>query len=271
MPDSSEWTASVGQAWRDALPGLEATLAPFNSVLADTLRLGGATHVVDVGCGGGGLTRYLAQAAGPNTRVTGIDISRAMIQVARQSEPSDTVEFVCADATHHKLAGAPADRLTSRFGVMFFDDEAKAFANLRSWLATDGRFAFAVWGPMDANPWMDVVRQEIARELSLPPSDPGQPGAVRYADPNRLLQVLQTAGFESSTVTDWTGSLQLGGGLAAPDAARFGLRAFWGDCVSEGSPIYTRIAERLTARLREHERYGRVEMAAHALIFSGAA
>lgn len=271
MPGSSEWSAAVGQAWCDALPGLEATLAPLNPVLADALALAGASHVVDVGCGGGGFVRYLDEATGADTQITGIDISDAMIAQARRAGTSAGVRFVCADASRPVWDEPRADRLTSRFGVMFFEDEAKAFANMRSWLAPGGRFAFAVWGPMEANPWMHVVRQAVGAALPLPPFDPGQPGAVRYGEPERLVAQLRRAGFSGLEVTPWAGHLQLGGGLGARDAARFGLDAFWADRVPAGGRLHQRIAARLEQDLRPFEEDGRVDMAALAFVVSGSA
>lgn len=56
----------------------------------------------------------------------------------------------------------PYDRLVSRLGVMFFGCAPAAFANLRRWLVPGGRLGFAVWGPVEDNPWAAAARAAVA-------------------------------------------------------------------------------------------------------------
>ena len=113
----------------------------------------------------------------------------------------------------------PYDRLVSRFGIMFFDDSLAAFGNLIRWLAPGGRFAFAVWGRLDQNPWMTSIRQVVAEIIDLPTPDPEAPGPFRYGEADKLLTLLDRAGFGNPDVSDWRGVLPIGGGLPAAEAA----------------------------------------------------
>jgi SAM-dependent methyltransferase len=92
----------------------------------------------------------------PGSVVHGFDLSPALIELARSRKRSDerAFAFEIADMATAPAPEEPYDRLFSRFGIMFFDDPLAAFANLVRWLASGGRFAFAVWGPPAENPWM---------------------------------------------------------------------------------------------------------------------
>ena len=61
-------------------------------------------------------------------------IAAARARAEREGSPAD---FICADAQSHAFEPASFDTIVSRFGVMFFDDPVRAFANLRR--AADGR------------------------------------------------------------------------------------------------------------------------------------
>ncbi|MEL7232427.1 MAG: class I SAM-dependent methyltransferase, partial [Pseudomonadota bacterium] len=145
-----------------------------------------------------------------------------------------------------------------------------AFQNLRSWLKPDGRFAFAVWGAPANNPWMGIVRETVAQFIDLPQPEPDQPGPFRYADAEAFVALLTSAGFHKVKVQTWSGRLQLGGGLPAPDAADFGLSAFSiGQKLKPDSPERSQALEQLSNALSDHEKAGVVSMQAEVHIVTG--
>jgi SAM-dependent methyltransferase len=62
------------------------------------VRIGTATSILDVGCGGGAVARSIARAH-PAARVVGIDIEETSIAAARGGENPPNLTFVCGDAT----------------------------------------------------------------------------------------------------------------------------------------------------------------------------
>jgi SAM-dependent methyltransferase len=98
---------------------------------------------------------------------------------------------------------------------MFFDDPPAAFASLVRWLVPSGRFTFAVWGHPAENPWMTSVREVAAEVIDVPQPDPEAPGLFRYAEADKLLTLLDRAGFGELDMADWRGALLIGGGLRA--------------------------------------------------------
>lgn len=272
-PAASDWAAARGEKWRSQLAGMEATLAPVDEPLIRALRLDAPASIAEIGCGGGGTTLEISRRAPAGSVVHGFDISPALIEVARTRLESTerAIRFEIADVAT-TAPEQPYDRLVSRFGVMFFDDPPAAFANLSRWLAPDGRFAFAVWGPLAENPWMTHLREVVREIIDVPPSDPTAPGPFRYAEAGPLLRLLEGAGFGDLAVCDWRGTLPVGGELEAADAADFALAAFssFGELLAAaGDEAQAAAREALTARFSRQQRDGAVWMDACVHLITG--
>ena len=272
-PSASDWAAGRGEKWRAQLSGMEAMLAPVDEPLISALRLDAPYRIADIGCGGGGTTIKILRQAPAGSAVYGFDISHALIDTARARIRSDepNIAFAVADVATAKAPELPYDRLVSRFGVMFYDDPPAAFSNLVRWLAPEGRFAFAIWGPLTENPWMASLRDVVAEIIDAPPSDPEAPGPFRYADAGKLLALLDQAGFGDLDVRDWRGALPVGGGLMPAEAANFAIASSsTGDLLSEaGDEALDKARRALTARFSNYEKNGAVWMDACVHIFTG--
>jgi SAM-dependent methyltransferase len=254
---------------------MEATLAPVDEPLIRALNLDAPVRIAEIGCGGGGTAFELLRQAPAGSVVHGFDISPALIEGARARTPRDerAVSFEVADMAK-ATALEPYDRLVSRFGIMFFDDPPAAFANLSRWLAPGGRFAFAVWGRPADNPWMTAVRDVVAELVDVPSPDPDAPDPFRYAEADRLLTLLEGAGFCDLHASDWREVLPIGGALTAPEAVTFALAAFssFGDLLAEaGDGVLDQARRSLTGRFSRHVAGGAVRMEACGHIFTGRA
>ncbi len=270
---ATDWANERGLKWRDQLEGLEAMLDPVDAPLIEALQLDGARRIADIACGGGGTTLKIRREAPENAQVHGYDISPDLVSLARGRLPGATgrIAFHVADMATAPAPSGPYDRLASRFGIMFFDAPEIAFANIASWLAPGGRFAFAVWGPAQDNPWMGMLREAIGTAVELPDPDPDAPGPFRYGGGETLLALLEAAGLGDLEVREWRGALALGGGLPAGEAAKFGLESFSvGDLLAEADEAALDDVRRLlTARFAEHEQDGIVAIDARVHIVTG--
>ncbi len=269
-----DWTAARGEQWSRHLAGLEAMLAPIDAPLITALALTAPVRVADVGCGSGATTLDVLHRAPSGTVAHGLDLSPALIGVARQRHAAHhpSVAFAVADMGAMAPPEPLYDRLISRLGVMFFTDESAAFANLRRWLVPGGRFAFAVWGPVDDNPWMTATRAAVAEAIDLPPIQPSAPGPFRYGDVTPFLSLLTRAGFVNVAVTDWRQPLPIGNRLPAPDAAQFALAAFssFAELLSNaGGDAPAKARDVLAARFAPYEQDGAVLMPARVHIITG--
>ena len=149
----------------------EGDRRPHVDFYASLLRPGDRS-VLEIGCGTGVVAAALAErirAAGHEPRVVGLDVSAAMLEVARSRHPS--LEWVLADM--RVLREEP--RLAGRFDLLvccfntfqFMPDEAglaQAFAAARARVEPDGRLAFDLYQPN--LPYLRVARRDsLARSV----------------------------------------------------------------------------------------------------------
>lgn len=272
----ADWAAARSDKWRRQLAGLEAMLAPIDEPLIKALALTAPVRIADVGCGSGATTLEVCRRAPAGSVAHGLDLSPALIEVARRRHDThdSSVAFDVADMGTMAPPEQRYDRLISRLGVMFFNDPPAAFVNLRRWLVPGGRFAFAVWGPVVDNVWMTAVRAAVAEAIDLAPIEPSAPGPFRYGDVVPLVSLLVRAGFVDVAVTDWRQALPIGGRLPAPDAAQFALASFssFAELLSHaGGDAPTRARRALAARFTPYEQEGVVLMPARVHIVTGRA
>ena len=194
----SYWNDEGGARWVRHIDGVEAMIEPLSARLLERLSPAAGEHVLDVGCGGGITSDAIAQAVGAGGSVTGLDVSKVILEVARQRYAGRAnLEFLLADASAHDFAPGVYDVLTSRFGVMFFHDPHSAFANLRRALKPGARLCFLCWRRLDENPWMGLTAAAAFTVLPPPAKpQPGAPGPFSFANGERVTDILSSAGFE---------------------------------------------------------------------------
>jgi SAM-dependent methyltransferase len=142
------------------------------------------------------------------------------------------------DLEHIDEPDASYDVVLCREGLMFAADPAAAAGEIRRVLRPGGRFAIAVWGPRERNPWLSIVFDAAAAELGRPVPPPGIPGPFSLSDADRLGALLGGAPVEelpvplraSSFEEWWERTSALAGPLSMilarlPPAARASLEA----------------------------------------------
>lgn len=197
MTTTFDWEGRVGEVWADEWRRTDRSLAGLGrrldaAILAAAPETGAA---IDIGCGAGGTSLALA-ARRPDLAITGIDLSPALVAVASERAAGvSNLTFCVADA--QSLAGANADLLFSRHGVMFFDDPVAGFAALRAAARPGARLVFSCFAPHAANEWALVVEAAVGVE----PVEPSgyAPGPYGLADPAFTQDVLARAGWLDPT------------------------------------------------------------------------
>lgn len=194
-----EWNNTTGRRWLDRHEAVDRQIAPFGLRAMERADIRPGERVLDIGCGCGETTFELARRVGASGFVTGIDISRLLIetghQLADRSNLSN-VRFEAADAQTFPLPKQSFDLVFSRFGIMFFDDPEAAFSNFHTALSPGGRLSFVCWPAPRDNLFMTIPIAAAARHITLPePGDPEAPGPFAFADPRRVKRILAGAGF----------------------------------------------------------------------------
>ncbi|MGW6905359.1 class I SAM-dependent methyltransferase [Streptomyces sp. NPDC054940] len=195
---AARWKGPAAHAWVAAQALLDRTLKPYEDLLLEAVPAGHEGRVLDVGCGTGGTTVAVARRLGPGGSCVGVDISEAMITAARERAEREAVpaSFVCADAEDHSFEPAAFDTVISRFGVMFFNDSVRAFANLRRAVRDEAGLRFIVWRGPEENPFMTTAERAAAPLLpNLPARRPDGPGQFAFADAGMVDRILVESGW----------------------------------------------------------------------------
>lgn len=192
------WQEDAGHKWAEHADQMDLRIGHLGHAAMDLLKLAPGQSVLDVGCGCGATSLEIAQRVGAGGSVQGVDLSEVMLNVARvraQERGLAHAAFHRADVQTHPFS-QPFDAVFSRFGVMFFADPFAAFQNLAGALKPGGKLAFVCWRAPKLNPWLAVPRAAIEELVEMPePPEPGAPGPFAFADRERVLDMLQGAGF----------------------------------------------------------------------------
>jgi SAM-dependent methyltransferase len=197
---ADDWAGERAARWAAVADRVEVQIEPVNAPLFDAAALRPGESVLDVGCGRGVTTRRAAVAVGREGRVTGLDIAETLLAEARAADHDGApIEYVAGDAQTHPLPPAAVDAVISRFGVMFFDDPAAAFANLAAATRPGGRLCVAVWQARHRSSVMQrpievgaAAAASLGVELELPAPDSGP---FSFGDPAFVDGLLTSAGW----------------------------------------------------------------------------
>ncbi|KAA3647185.1 MAG: methyltransferase domain-containing protein [Chloroflexi bacterium] len=130
--------------------------------------------VLDVACGTGVLAREALIKVGSTGSVTGVDINEGMLAVAREKTPTITWKSGPAEAL--PFEDASFERVMCQFALMFFQDQAKAIAEMQRVTKPGGRASVAVWASLEDTPGYaevakllnDLFGPEVAQSIEAP-------------------------------------------------------------------------------------------------------
>jgi SAM-dependent methyltransferase len=251
-----QWDAAAA-GWERREPWMRETSAPVSAWLIDALGLQPGHRVLELAAGTGDLGFLAAELIAPGGTLISSDRSGPMLTAARARATElglTNVAFRLLDGETIDLPLADVDAVLCRWGYMLMADPAAALRETRRVLRPGGRLALAVWDRIDANPWAEIPRAALEAHGLVPPADPAEPGPFGLADPDRLGEMLDIAGFTEVAVdavdllrpdpdfeTWWRGHLDMSAvarqAVAAADPAT--LAKVLAD-VEEAVALYTR-------------------------------
>jgi len=216
----------------------------FADYAADMARLvaaSGAKNVLEIAAGTGIATRRLRDLLPADARLTASDLNPPMLEIARAKfKPGESVDFQTADGCALPFEDGAFDAVVCQFGVMFFPDKAKAFAEARRVLSAGGVFVFNVWDRIEENEFADVATQALA---SLFPEDPPRFMARvphGYHDRALISQHLEEGGFTATPEFDTVAARSRASSAKIPAIA-----------YCQGTPLRNEIEARGASRLGE--------------------
>ncbi|MEV4639964.1 methyltransferase domain-containing protein [Actinoplanes sp. NPDC049548] len=166
---------------------------PMGAELVRRAAIRPGEHVLDVGCGRGAVLVPAARAAGPQGRVTGIDLSPAMVGLTSRSTaglPGVTVAL--GDAQDPSFPPASFDVVTAGLVLFFLPDPLAALSAYRRLLKPGGRLAFSSFAGYD--PHYPRAMKALARYAAGPVESPPDPGI--FKDEGTIGAALAESGYQ---------------------------------------------------------------------------
>ena len=191
-------------------------------------------RVLEIAAGTGVVTRAMDAALPPAVELTATDLNQPMLdRAAAATRAQHAITWRQADAMQLPFEDESFDCVVCQFGVMFFPDKPKAFAEARRVLRPGGSFVFNTWDRIEESELASIVMDAMAGHF------PDNPAAFFARTPHGY--------HDRETVAR---DLAAGGFVGAPEITTITLRsraasardAALGFC--QGSPLRNEIEER---------------------------
>jgi ubiquinone/menaquinone biosynthesis C-methylase UbiE len=187
LPSYAMDQASFPQMYERFLAG--PLFRPWAELTLDELRLSAGDRVLDIACGTGVVARVAQQRLGHGTSIVGIDISPAMLEVARAVAPDIDWREGSAGALPLR-DGEQFDAVICQQGLQFFPDKPAAAAQMRRALIQGGKLAVSTWRCDEEIPFFRELRRVAEVHLG-----PVADQRYAYGDAGALETLLREAGF----------------------------------------------------------------------------
>ena len=187
--------------------------APYAAALARRVAAQPVRDLLETAAGSGALTRALAPLLESGARYVATDLNPPMLAVARTRMPEGAaIDWQPADALDLPFPDASFDAVCCQFGVMFFPDRPKGYAEARRVLRPGGRFLFSVWDGRETNDFPRLVTEAVRKVApEVPPFMARVPHG--HGKPDTIRAELAAAGFAEIAIEAVTLTSR------APDAA----------------------------------------------------
>jgi ubiquinone/menaquinone biosynthesis C-methylase UbiE len=125
-------------------PDIAQFLVPASEAIVDAIEVASGDRLLDIGTGTGNLA---IPAAKRGAKVTGLDLTPELLDVARERAKAEDVdvEWIEGDAEALPFADDSFDRVTSIFGMIFAPRHQLAASEMTRVCAPGGRFAMTAW------------------------------------------------------------------------------------------------------------------------------
>jgi|SRR5665213_957220 len=220
MTSKQEWSASFASAATSALRFYDEIMVPrmfdpWAEILLDETKPQSGQSVLDVACGPGTVTRHAALRVGPSGRVTGCDLSPAMLDIAHSKlsvGASAPIEYFECPADSVPVPDESFDLVTCQQGLQFFPDRPAALAEMRRALRPGGQLGIAVWCAIEDCPPFAALATALGRVLGVETADAYEAGPWGFSDSDSLARLVNDSGFTNVKVRRYELPLVFEGG-----------------------------------------------------------
>lgn len=213
----------------------------YNEKALELAQLSENSRILDVACGPGTLA---LDAAGRVNSVSAIDFSEAMVGIFSETIKArgiDNIEIHCGDAQELPFDNESFDAAFSMFGLMFFPDRSRGYAEIMRTLKPGGKIIISSWAPVSQSPAMQTMFgavKAIKPEMPEPQTD-----VESLENPEFFRKELENAGFKDVSIHAVT--------MAFPVNS---IDEFWRDMVRGSAPLVMLQKSMSQEEWREKER-----------------
>jgi SAM-dependent methyltransferase len=182
---------------------MQAATAVVSTWLVDHIEPQPGQTILELAAGPGDTGLMAAELIGPSGKLISTDASEEMLEVARRRAEAlgiHNVEFKVVEGEWIDLKTATVDGVLCRWGYMLMLDPEAALRETRRVLRPGGRVALAAWAPPEENLNMTLVPRTLLELGLTEPPPPDEPGPFAFAQPGRVEELLDAAGFDDAVV-----------------------------------------------------------------------
>lgn len=189
--------SNPAQTYQDYL--VPALFEPWAGELLARVSLVDGEQVLDVACGTGAVARRAAALVGPRDSVTAVDISAAMLNVARSLPPADgaRIDWVEGRADVLPFGDTNFDVVLCQQGLQFVPNRSTAVQEMHRVLKPGGRGGVSVWRSVEHQSVTAALFAAMDRQFGVTAQVPFSLG-----DAGELRTLFVDAGFRNVTIED---------------------------------------------------------------------
>lgn len=143
-----------------------ALFAQWVEPMLDAVGIRAGQSILDVACGTGILTRHAADRVGPAGQATGLDLNRAMLDVASRVRPD--LNWRLGDAAAIPFDVDSFDVVTCQAALFFFPDVTAALQEMGRVTRPDGTVGVQVFSSIGDQPaygpWIEMVARHAGQD-----------------------------------------------------------------------------------------------------------
>lgn len=172
-----------------------AMFRPWADELIERAQPQPGERILDIACGSGIVARLIAQRLAGQATISGLDMSPAMIEVAKSASAREgtSIDWHIGSADALPFTDDTFDLVLIQHGLQFFPDRPAALREVHRVVASGGRVATATWLGPERHPYSKTMAEAIERHLGASATG----GPLSLGDADELRRLFNEAGFVS--------------------------------------------------------------------------